>query len=195
MGPLSYRALQHLLAPGSTQRLGDQLRERVAHWHPEGPAIDVGCADASLLASCAFSPIGIDIAHDRALAFGDAIRADAARLPLRSGSIGLAYSCGLLHHLPDERVRAVLREMRRVLLRGARLLVFDAVLPRSRWRAPLASAIRGLDRGAHMRSEPALRSLVRDALPALRWRIDRVAYAATGLEGLWCVAQAEGPCQ
>ncbi len=199
MGPLSYRAAQHLLAPGARRRLGEQLRERVAGWQPDGLVIDVGCADASLLASpfvgLGVAPLGIDLAHDRARAFGDAIQADAARLPLRTGSVSLAYCCGLLHHLADDEARAVLREMHRVLARSARLVVFDAVLPRVRWRAPIASTIRALDRGAHMRGEQTLRALVCDALPALRWRIDRVGYAATGLEGLWCVAAAEGPCQ
>ncbi len=193
-GPRLYRASQWLLAPGSTQQLGAQLVALLEGWRPTGAVIDVGCADASLLDALGFAPVGIERSYDRARAFGRAVQADAAQLPIRSGSVGLSFCCGLLHHLPERDVCSALTEMHRVLAAGGRLLVFDAVLPRRRWRQPLAMSIRALDRGAYQRSEESLSALLHTALPQLAWRIERAAYTATGLEGLWCMAEARPTC-
>lgn len=194
LGPLLYRAIQQLLAPGSTRRLGAQLSRRLGGWQACGAVLDVGCADASLLSALGFAPIGIERAHDRARAFGNAIQADAVQLPIRSGSVGLSFCCGLLHHLSNDQARSALMEMHRVLMGGGRMLVFDAVLPRKRWRQPLAMGIRALDQGAYMRSQEALIELLHAALPQLQWHSERVAYTATGLEGLWCMAEVVTPC-
>lgn len=194
LGPRLYRFIQRLVAPGSTKHLGEQLSTLLAGWQPTGPVLDVGCADASLLSALGVRPIGVELAYDRARAFGHAIQADAACLPIRSGSVGLSFCCGLLHHLSERQAMAALAEMHRVLASRGRLVVFDAVLPRGRWREPLAMGIRALDRGAYMRSEEALRALVHAALPQLVWRIERSTYAATGLEGLWLLAEAVSPC-
>ena len=53
------------------------------------------------------------------------VRADGARLPLRSRSIDLVANAQALHHIPEP--VPVLREMRRVAAPGGRVLVVDQV--------------------------------------------------------------------
>ncbi len=206
LGPRLYRGLQRVFAPGAETALPAQLDALLAGWRPTGPALDVGCGDASMLVRLGFAPVlGLDTAHDRLLAFADtarrmpgdcialhgaALRADAMRLPLRDGACGLVLCCGLLHHLPDSAATRALSEMRRVLAPGGRLVVFDAVLPERPGRRPVAAAIRALDRGRFMRSQRTLQALVLGSNPGLDWRVRRTSYAGTGLEGLWCIASS-----
>lgn len=51
--------------------------------------------------------------------------ADAARLPLATGSVGLVWMIHVLHHLPDP--PAVLAEVRRVLRPGGHLVLAETV--------------------------------------------------------------------
>ena len=201
-GPRLYRHLQRLLAPGAEAALRAQLAAQLGDWVPTGPALDVGCGDASLLSSMGLAPIwGVDRAHDRLRAFDasgaahrmadqttHAICADATALPFADGSFGLSFCCGLLHHLDDAAAGRALAEMLRVTAPGGRLLVFDGVWPQSWLRRPLATLLRAADRGRHMRSEAALRALLGSACPGLRWHEKRFEYASTGLEGLSCTA-------
>lgn len=199
LGALSYRAIQYTLAPGAARHLGAQLEQLLDGWRPNGVALDVGCADASLMSAIGVNPVGIDRAHDRLRRYaqtapGMAVQADAMHLPIRAGACELVFNCGLLHHLSDTEGRCALAEMRRVLAPGGRLLLFDAVLPAPAWQRPLAALIRACDRGNFMRTQPALEALLRTALPTLAWRTRRVSYSATGLEGLILMSQASAAC-
>lgn len=200
-----YRSLQRMLAPGAEIMLPTQLEALLDGWRPTGPSLDVGCGDASMLTRLGIGPvIGLDIAHDRLIAFAHAaqrtatddvaLHADATRLPLREGSVGLAFCCGLLHHLPDAAVLQTLDEMTRVLAPGGRIVVFDAVLPECPAFRPLAAAIRTMDRGRFMRSQSTLQTLIHTAQPKLDWQMQRVSYAGSGLEGLWCFALTRSRC-
>ncbi len=153
--------------------------------------LDVGCGFNSPLARLGGRPIGIDIEPARVRAHAcaaPAAVADAALLPFGDGAFAAAVSIGLLHHLADTNARQAIGEMIRVVRAGGPLVIFDGVPPTAVWRRPLAGLIRGLDRGHHMRGEPALRGLF-EGLPG--WHYERVSYAATGLEGVWCVRRAE----
>ena len=200
LGALGYRALQYTLAPGATRHLSAHVEQLLDGWRPNGPALDVGCADASLLGAIGVNPIGIDWAQDRLRRFaqtspGMAVQADAKHLPIRTSACELVFNCGLLHHLSDTDVRSALAEMRRVLAPGGRLLLFDAVLPEPAWQRPLAALIRACDRGSFMRTQAALEDLLKAALPALVWGTRRVSYSATGLEGLFFMSQASPTCR
>lgn len=112
---------------------------------------------------------------------GQAVQGSGAQLPFAQESFSGVWSIGLFHHLPDATAHDVLAEAIRVCRPGGYIAILDAVLPHSRWRRPLASVIRALDRGEFMRSEEKLKSL----LPFFdKWKITRLTYAATGLEML-----------
>lgn len=77
--------------------------------------------------------------------------ADATDLSeFSDNSFELVYSMGLYHHLPEEAVIASLRESARVLRPGGKIIVGDAILPKS-WRRPFAWLVRKLDRGRWVR--------------------------------------------
>jgi hypothetical protein len=67
--------------------------------------------------------------------------------------------------------------------RGGYTVIFVGAIPVCFGRRPLAWGIRKLHRGANFRDETRYRQL----LAAGNWKIERVIYAMTGLEGLFCV--------
>jgi SAM-dependent methyltransferase len=183
--PWLYRLTGWALAPGATRILLAGMRSQLAAM-PAGRMLDLGSGPRSRLALAGVSPVGVDLslsyARELRRAGGLAVVGRAGSLPFRSDSFAGVWSFGLLHHLPDTEVRAALAEAQRVAGSG-RVVVFDGVLPHSRWRRPLAWALRRLDRGPFQRAEAALCAL----LPADgSWRVSRLTYSATGLEGVWC---------
>jgi ubiquinone/menaquinone biosynthesis C-methylase UbiE len=95
-----------------------------------------------------------------------AVRGDAARLPFAAGCAD-AVACTLMsHHLDEDQLTAMLREVARVLKPGGTLLFADplwrpARLPgRLLWR---------YDRGAHPRTAEALRGRIAEHLRINRW--------------------------
>ncbi|WP_435179185.1 class I SAM-dependent methyltransferase [Halorussus sp. AFM4] len=109
----------------------------VAELDDPGTALDLGCGNgrhAELLAERADRVIGadasrglLDTASERATDRGfdvDLVQADAARLPLRDGTVDAAVYVATLHHLPTRAARiASLDELARVLAPGGRALV------------------------------------------------------------------------
>jgi len=96
-----------------------------------GPVLDLGCGRGYWLrrmVKAGLTPVGIE--YDPSRAAEAALQApvaagDAARLPLRTGSVGLIWSLHVLHHLSDP--RAVLAEVRRVLRPGGHLILAETV--------------------------------------------------------------------
>lgn len=104
-----------------------------------GRILDVGCGTGQLAARLALETrvtrvLGIDFSAGmlaraaqrlRATADGDVavslVRADAARIPLRSGSVDAVVSTEAFHWFPDQ--DACLRELHRVLTPGGQLLL------------------------------------------------------------------------
>ena len=177
------RTIGAALAPGAAAVLARRIAEAAGD---AALVLDVGCGASSPMIAAGVRAIGIDIrpaaakAHARS---APAAAADATALPFADAAFDLVWSCGLLHHLDDDAAAAAISEMLRVTAPGGRTIVFDGVWPAPAWRRPLAALIRAADRGRHMRTETALAAL----LPAGRgWRRERIRYAATGLEGLWC---------
>jgi ubiquinone/menaquinone biosynthesis C-methylase UbiE len=182
-----YRFTQKLAAPGAAQALHRLLMTCLEKMPSPGKCLDVGCGPDSWLWSVGLDPVGVDLRAHFAEAFrrqgGEALVACAAALPFGDGSFDSVWSCGLLHHLPDDAAHRAVEEMQRVTRRGGSTVIFDAVLPRSPWQRPLAGLIRRLDGGAWMRSQQALEALLADHDG---WQTRRVTYAHTGLEGLLC---------
>jgi SAM-dependent methyltransferase len=112
--------------------------------------------------------------------------ADAQRLPFPNDVFDLVRAIGFFHHLNDSASRAALLEMYRCLKPGKRIVIFDAVWPRSNWCRPLAWATFSLDRGAHIRREADFRRFLTEILPG-PWSFQRITYTYTGMECLVAV--------
>jgi SAM-dependent methyltransferase len=187
------RILRHIAAPGGVGALLRLFAPTAAS--STGRVLDVGCGPESWLWRWGLEPVGVDVSQRAVSAFrrhgvGLAVVGSASALPFRDASFDSVWSIGLLHHLPDADVRAAVREMQRVRKVGGDLVIFDAVLPRSAARRPLAWLIRRADRGRWVRREATLTALIDAAGP---WHCVRVTYAWTGLEGLLCRTGGEDP--
>jgi SAM-dependent methyltransferase len=176
-----------VLAPGARSHVAMRAIDLLFPYLLDGPVADIGCGFASPLDELSCPTVGVDIDPRRASAYGrlrKAVCADAAALPFRDAHFVAAFSSGLLHHLDDDVARGAIGEMVRVVRPGGAVILFDGVRPRSPWKHPLASTIRALDFGRHMRTERGLTELLGGLAP---WTYERVIYAWTGLEGVWCV--------
>jgi SAM-dependent methyltransferase len=84
-----------------------------------------------------------------------AVVGDATNLPLRDKSVDVAVCVALAHHLGDDALVQLVKELARVT--RERVVVFDPVREERSWRGRLLWRI---DRGAFPRSESELRSLL-----------------------------------
>jgi SAM-dependent methyltransferase len=187
LAPWLHRFIQRAAAPDAERRIREMLEQWVNDHPPPGRCLDVGCGTDSWLRVLGLRPQGVDFDARRIAAFerrnGWAVRASATALPFADSAYDSVWSFGLLHHLPDDDARLVLKEMRRVTRVGGCTVIFDAVLPRVAWQRPLAALLRRMDRGKWMRSLESLEGLF---APFGVWERKRLTYALTGLEGLLC---------
>ena len=122
-----------------TRMLGLSTKDRV---------VDVGCGNGRVVfskrARCA-QMVGIDAGEHfaaEAAATVDLTRGDIRRLPFATGSFDKAYSLDVMEHLPEDGVRAMLAETRRILRPGGLFFVYSHVMMSSR----LAGFQRGVNR-------------------------------------------------
>ena len=100
---------------------------------PGARTLDLGCGPGAF--SDLFEAgdyVGVDlnagyIDYARKARKGAFIVSDAKHVDLPDGRFNQVLIFGLLHHLPDEEVRAVLAEARRLLGPGGRLLVIEDI--------------------------------------------------------------------
>ncbi|HEX7275879.1 MAG TPA: class I SAM-dependent methyltransferase [Acidimicrobiales bacterium] len=118
-------------APSPNPWMEDHL-VRLARLGPaDAPVLDLGCGRGYWLrrmAKAGLSPVGIEydpVRAAEAVRQAPAAAGDAARLPLRTASVGLVWSIHVLHHLPDPPV--VLAEITRVLRPGGHLILAETV--------------------------------------------------------------------
>ena len=185
--------IRNLLAPGAIANLSASVGPALGSVAPEALVLDVGCGFLSPLIFANLGTIGVDINPERARAHAGpaAVAADATALPFADGGFAVVASMGLLHHLEDTQARQAIAEMVRVASPGGVIAIFDGVRPVSWPQRPFAALIRSLDFGRHMRNEAGLRVLFTNRAA---WRFERMTYARTGLEGVWCVRRKEfGP--
>jgi SAM-dependent methyltransferase len=182
-GPALAGLIEAVLAPGARADVAAGVRDRLPpierQWR-----LDVGCGFRSYLPT--EGGIGVDLDEARVRA-SRGVAANACALPFADGCFAGVLSVGLLHHLPDAAARQAIAEMLRVS--AGRVVVFDGVRPQSALARPLAALVRAMDRGRHMRLEAEVKALFGACAP---WRFERVTYARTGLEGLWCVHETAG---
>jgi SAM-dependent methyltransferase len=143
----------------------DYLRREVS-LSPEDRVLDVGCGTGRHANSVGGTYYGVDmdsayLAYARGHGRGAFAQMDAGILAFAEGGFDFVLAVGLTHHLEDEQVRKVAREIVRVLKPGGSAMIIDAVLP-----SPLhvtGYVLFRLDRGAHTRSRAALAALLQDA--------------------------------
>lgn len=188
--PLVYRFSQCLLAPGMEKRVTDEVRSFLdslsLSWQAK-KNLEVGCGPVSLLRSLDLKMVGLDVVHSASVHFqnagGRAITGSVLALPFSDHAFDSIWNFGMLHHLPDEKIRAAICEMMRVICSGGWVIIFDGVMPRSFWRNPPVWLLRKFDRGRHMRKQEQLESL----LPRREgWRVKRFCYSLWGNEGILC---------
>ncbi len=165
MGPPSkseIRATYDRIAPSFAASRKDpwpQVLEFVTSLPPGARVLDVGCGNGRHLRALIDSgrrAVGVDfsrpllrigretLSSSRPAARPALVEADATSLPLADGSVDACLCIAVLHHLPtsEDRLRT-LREIRRVLARGGRLLVSVWAADQPRFRRALESR-RGL---------------------------------------------------
>ncbi len=180
------RLVRLVLAPGAATNIAMFAKGLLAPAPYPSPILDVGCGSSSPLVAAGLRPVGVDIALSRARSHrSEGVVADATALPFADGSFPAVFSFGLLHELADEAARRAVGEMMRVGRYDGRVVVFDGVQPEPGTRS-LASIVGKLH--GPMRTERELRRLF-DGRPT--WHFQRVTYAATGLEGMWCVSRGD----
>jgi ubiquinone/menaquinone biosynthesis C-methylase UbiE len=147
------------------------IREVIRRELPTGTGLrtlDLGCgpgAFADLFAGDDY--VGADlnaryIDHARRTRPGAFIASDARKLDVPDHRFDQILVFGLLHHLPDEDVRAVLREARRVLVPGGRVLVIEDIPAVSRLNL-IGHLIHNVENGEYIRPVEEYRRLYSEA--------------------------------
>ena len=189
--PWVYGCSQQFFAPGAAVAVTRAIRRLLQRLPPARIIVDVGCGPSSWLKRVGLQPVGVDRSWPYVARYGHGARAVMAladALPFASRSVDAVWSFFLFHHVPDDVARTAVSEMLRICRPGGSVVVCDGVMPRSAWRRPIAYAIRRWDRGAFMRREDEVRSL----LPShARFRAERMTYAFNGLELLMCWAKPD----
>jgi SAM-dependent methyltransferase len=160
------------------------IRQVIRRELPTGTGLrtlDLGCgpgAFADLFAGDDY--VGADlnaryVDHARHHRPGTFIVSDARKLDLPDRRFDQILIFGLLHHLPDDDVRAVLREARRVLVPGGRVLVIEDIPAVSRLNL-IGHLIHNVENGEHIRPVDDYRKLYSEAA-----RIDRDDVLRSGI--------------
>jgi SAM-dependent methyltransferase len=110
--------------------------------------------------------VGVDvnpryIEHARIHRPGAFVVGDARRLELPAGRFDQILIFGLLHHLPDDDVRAVLAEARRVLVADGRMLLIEDVPTVHRLNL-IGHLLHRIENGAYIRTAEAYEALYRE---------------------------------
>jgi SAM-dependent methyltransferase len=174
--------IEKVFAPGGRTVLTAML-EPLFPMH--GSLLDVGCGPRPFILRSGL--LGIDVNPNAARAyrrFGSALAADASALPFENACFDGVVSCGLLHHLPDDKARLALSEMLRVARPGGTVAVLDGLRCWAPKRRPIAAVTRMLDRGAYLRDRNGHEFLL-DCVA--NWRKSHATYTWTGLEALLAV--------
>jgi ubiquinone/menaquinone biosynthesis C-methylase UbiE len=106
---------------------------------------------------------------------GRFVVSDARKVDLPDRGFEQLLIFGLLHHLPDEDVRAVLSEVRRLLVPGGRLLVIEDIPAVSRLNL-IGHLIHNVENGEHIRPADEYRRLYSEA-----GRIEREEVLRSGI--------------
>lgn len=106
---------------------------------------------------------------------GTFVVGDATRIELPDRRFDQVLIFGLLHHLPDDDVRAVLKEAKRVLAPGGRVLAIEDIPAISRLNL-IGHLIHNVENGEHIRPTEEYRKLYSES-----GRIDREEVLQSGI--------------
>jgi ubiquinone/menaquinone biosynthesis C-methylase UbiE len=115
------------------------------------------------------------IEHARRACKGTFVVSDARKLELPDGRFDQILIFGLLHHLSDDDVRAVLCEARRLLVPGGRMLIIEDIPAISRLNL-IGHLIHSVENGEHIRPVPEYQRLYNEAA-----RIERDEVLQSGI--------------
>jgi SAM-dependent methyltransferase len=127
-------------------------------------SLDLGCGPGAFADLFAGDPyVGADlnaryIAHAEKNRPGRFLCGDARKLDLPPGSFDQVLIFGLLHHLSDEDTRAVLAEVKRLLVPGGRALVIEDIPAISKLNL-IGHLIHHVENGEHIRPQHDYRRL------------------------------------
>lgn len=124
--------------------------------------------------------VGVDwnaryIDHARRTRKGTFVVGDARKLDLPEARFDQILIFGLLHHLPDGDVRAVLSECRRMLVPGGRVLAIEDIPAVSKLNL-IGHLIHEVENGEHIRPADDYRRLYSEAM-----RIEREEILCSGI--------------
>jgi len=127
-------------------------------------SVDLGCGPGAF--SDLFDGddyVGVDmngryIDYARRARKGAFVRGDARKVELPDARFDQALIFGLLHHLPDDDVRAVLREVRRLMGPGGRALIIEDIPAVSKVNL-IGHLIHNVENGEHIRPAEEYRRL------------------------------------
>jgi ubiquinone/menaquinone biosynthesis C-methylase UbiE len=127
-------------------------------------SVDLGCGPGAF--SDLFDGddyVGVDmngryIDYARRARKGAFVRGDARKVELPDARFDQALIFGLLHHLPDDDVRAVLRELRRLMGPGGRALIIEDIPAVSKVNL-IGHLIHNVENGEHIRPAEEYRRL------------------------------------
>jgi ubiquinone/menaquinone biosynthesis C-methylase UbiE len=130
--------------------------------------LDLGCGPGEFANEFAGDDyVGADlnsryIAHAQRTRPGTFVVADARKVDLPDRRFDQVLIFGLLHHLPDDDVRAVLAEARRLLVPGGRILAVEDIPAISRLNL-IGHLIHNVENGEHIRPPAEYRRLYTEA--------------------------------
>ena len=130
--------------------------------------LDLGCGPGEFADEFAGDDyVGADlnaryIAHAQRTRPGTFLVADARKVDLPDRRFDQVLIFGLLHHLPDDDVRAVLAEARRLLVPGGRILAVEDIPAISRLNL-IGHLIHNVENGEHIRPPAEYRRLYAEA--------------------------------
>jgi SAM-dependent methyltransferase len=131
--------------------------------------LDLGCGPGEFADEFAGDDyVGADlnaryIEHARRTQPGTFVVTDARKVDLPDGRFDQILIFGLLHHLPDEDVQAVLAEAKRLLVPGGRVLAIEDIPAISRVNL-IGHLIHNVENGEHIRPPEQYRALYGSAL-------------------------------
>lgn len=126
------------------------------------------------------------IEHARRTRKGQFLHADARHLDVPDGRFQQVLIFGLLHHLPDGDVRAVLGEASRVLADGGRILVIEDIPAISKLNL-VGHLVHHAENGEHIRPPEEYRRLYREHA-----RIEREEILQSGICDYYAALLARG---
>ena len=141
-----YDLMNRIMSVGQ-DRAWRRASVRLANVPEQGRLLDLGCGTGDMAAEALrqypgrhvlamdFTPAMLEVGRRRACAVRDWTAGDALRLPLPDGTFDAVISAFLLRNVAD--LQQSLKEQRRVLKPGGRVVILDATQPGSSIFTPL----------------------------------------------------------